>query len=169
MKLKWIALAAALLAASPVMASTCKSLGAMAPGYVAVFGNSFTDAQHFNDCYSFHLGNEADVVGVTVQWDWASTLNIALSSVSLTGAGIASSISDPTPQSFTFSDLHMGDYQLAIAGDVTGSGSEWGSVGYAGLITTTAPSIASPVPEPANLAMLGLGFGIVAWGVRRKA
>lgn len=172
MKLKSIALALALSAGSSAMAATCTStfsLGSLGYGESHSLGNSFSSVQSFTDCYLFSIDNDAsNALGFTVEWDFFGfkELNIDLTSVTLSGGGLTSSLVDLTPGMFAFSNLQSGSYQLALAGDITKSawGPIGGSVEYFGRL-----GITPAVPEPEALAMLALGFGFVTWGSRRKS
>ncbi len=175
MRVKPIVFALIALANAPVMAgSNCTStfsLGTLSPSSIALFGNQFWRAQSFNDCFSFKLNSPSDALGLTLEWDWSSRLNIDLKSVTLSGGNLVSDVVDLTPDVFTFNGLLSGNYVLALSGKVTRAGPglvDFG-VGYQGVLVTSAPRIASPVPEPETLAMLALGFGVVAWSNRRKS
>jgi hypothetical protein len=171
MNFKAIALALALGAGSSAMAATCtsaSSLGSLDASDFALFGNSFYNAQSFNDCYSFALTAPSDTLGITVEWDWSHAMDIDLQSVTLSGGTLVSSITDPTPDLFSFSNLQSGLYQLAVAGNVTRSYDSGMGVSYLGMLTTKSPSIAAPVPEPETLAMLALGLAAVTWSARRR-
>jgi hypothetical protein len=167
MQLKSLIAAIALSASIPAMAGACQDLGTLGVSHpVAAFGNSFAQAQAISDCYVFALGNAANAVGVMVDWDWSSQLDINLTSATLTGADYNASVQDLSDHHFSFSNLTTGDYQLVIAGDVTdhaGLGFENQRVGYLGALAV------SPVPEPESLAMFALGLAVVTWGSRRKA
>jgi len=137
-------------------------------GSVDLFGNSFSSAQSFSDCYSFTLGSTADAFGGTLAIDPLSFLNIDVTSVTLSGGGLVTSLTDYTPGLFSFSNLVSGSYQLLVAGNVTKS-SGFGfdvPVGYLGALTTNA--VVSPVPEPETYAMLLLGLSAIGWIVRRR-
>lgn len=166
MNLKPLIAAVALSASIPAMAGACQNLGALGASNPAVaFGNSFSQAQAINDCYSFSLTDVANAMGVMLDWDWSSQIDIDLTSATLTGAGYNSSVQDLSGHHFSFSNLTTGDYQLVIAGDVTnnaGIGFANQRVGYMGVLAV------SPVPEPESLAMFALGLGVVVWGSRRK-
>lgn len=175
MKMKaWVAAISLCAAAIPAAACTQTfSLGTMGPPDIAVFGNSYTSAQSFKDCYAFSLGSTADAVGVVLQWDNSNRLDIDLLGVSLLSATgvLLGTLNDMTSPFFQFSNLYSGSYQLAITGQVTNDSLKRanGTVGYTGLLSTTATSVAAPVPEAETLAMLALGLGIVGWSARRKA
>src|SRR5436190_13736321 len=121
MKTKSIAVALALAAGMPfAFADTCSStftLGTLNPNDFAVFGNGFSVAQSFNDCYNFSLSAAARAVGVTVEWDLSRALGIDVGSISLSGGTLASTVTDTTPDSFSFSGLGSGNYQLAVHGN----------------------------------------------------
>ncbi len=175
MTFKPLVMALALCAAGPSMAASCSStfsLGTIGPGNIVAFGNFFGAAGTFNDCYSFTLSaTPASATSTTVEWDWSSRLDVNLSSVSLSGGSVLSHIDTGPLRSWTFGDLTAGDYQLSLAGNVydTGAGSAGLGVGYSGMLTTSGPAVVTPVPEPATVAMLALGFAAVAWGTRRRA
>ncbi len=171
MKLKLIALALALSAGSSAMATTCTStfnLGALEYGDSRDLGNSFSSVQSFTDCYQFSIADESNALGFTVEWDFLGfkELDIDLTSVTLSGGTLSSSVVDPTPGTFSFAELQSGTYELALAGTV--SKSAWGFIGgsveYIGRL-----GITPAVPEPEMLAMFALGFGVVAWRSRRKS
>src|SRR5437867_3238803 len=130
MKLKSIVAALALSASIPAMATLANnctshfSLGSLSPVGGTAFGNAFSSVQSFNDCYSFTLDAAANAFGLTVQWNGSwSSLNVDLSSVTLSGSNLNTSLTDVSPGAFSFNGLQSGDYQLAFAGNVTDTGS----------------------------------------------
>jgi hypothetical protein len=175
MKMKaWLAAIGLCAAALPAAACTQTfSLGTMGPPDIALFGNTYTTAQSFKDCYAFSLSSSADAVGVVLQWDNSNRLDIDLLGVSLLDASgaLLGTLNDMTSPLFQFSNLFSGSYQLAITGQVTNDSLKRanGTVGYTGLLSTTATSVAAPVPEAETVAMLALGLGVIGWSMRRKS
>ena len=176
MNFRILAAAAALMFTSPAMAATCTSsfsLGSLGAPSLSLFGNSFGSVQHFSDCYNFKLTKAGNVGGLTFELDASFRRDIDLSSISLLGGSLSSTLIDLSPFAFGFSNLLAGDYQLIISGDVTGqNGGLFGGglVGYVGALSTTAAAIVAPaVPEPSTWAMMILGFaGIGFMAYRRK-
>lgn len=175
MKMKnWLAAVSLCAAALPAAACTQTfSLGTMGPPDIAAFGNSYTTAQSFKDCYAFSLNSTADAVGVVLEWDLSSRLNIDLLSLSIlsNSGAVLATLNDMLSPLFRFDNLSTGSYRLAVSGIVTNDSLKRasGRVGYTGLLTTSMSSVASPVPEAETLAMLALGLGVVGWSLRRKA
>lgn len=170
--LKSIAAAALVaLGASTASAATCTSsfsLGSLGPPGASLLGNSFTSATNFTDCYSFTLSSSAVALGLTLEFDVGSILNIDITNISLSGGSLASAVSSgvdawiPGGTFFGFSGLGAGSYELAIAGTVT---PQWGlftNTGYNGVLTT------APVPEPETYAMLALGLVAAGWAARGR-
>jgi len=175
MKIRSLVAALALAAGVPaaMAAPACTqtfSLGWLSPSSSVMFGDSFSSPGSFNDCFSFSLSGAADAICLTLQWDWSTHLDLDLNSVALSGTGLSGPVVDTTPSTFTFANLQSGSYVLAVAGAVTdrNPGRNRDSVGYSGLLSTNAPSIAAPVPEPETYAMLLLGAGLLGWGARRR-
>ena len=171
MKIKPFTMAAALAMAMPLaaIAGPCTStfsLGTLGPGGFATLANGFTSATAFDDCYNFSLSAVSNAVGITMEWNLFDTALAAdITSITLSGGSLPSTASDTTPESFTFSGLGAGSYQLTVHGNASGAGR--GLVGYWGTLAAT-PGNATPVPEPALLAMFTLGLAGLAWGARRK-
>ena len=171
MRLKLLAAAAALVIAGPAMAATCtttSSLGTMQIGDWRAFGNTFTTAGNFNDCYSFALAAQsANAIGVALEYNFApwSTLAIDIFSVSLSGGSLATKVTDTSPESFSFTNLMTGNYLLEVTGATSMATAWWpitNTATYAGHI------VAAPTPEPETYAMLALGLAGVGFASRRR-
>ena len=164
-----IAFLSASLLGSTAFAQSCTSsqnLGNMGPPDLAMFGNSFSAAGAYTDCYTFNLSGSAGSFGGAIQLDsLLNKLDISLNSISLFSGGTQLAI-DTSPLAFSFGALAGGvSYTLAVASSVTGT---WGltdkPVAYLGAFTTYA----APVPEPSSLAMVIMGLLAVGAAVRRK-
>ncbi len=181
MNLKSIAAAVALVLSAPAMAATCSgggSLGTLGPPGAAFFGQAFSSAGSYLDCYSFSLSSAADSFGGVLEIDaLLNKLDIDVTGVSLfsgvssigqsTGGLISS---DYTAGYFSFGSLAAGAYTLAVASTVSRDAGLWNSpVGYLGLLATSRATVASPAPEPETYAMMLAGLvGIGAMVRRRK-
>jgi hypothetical protein len=171
MILKPLALALALCVSGPAMAATCTStfsLGTLTD--IKFFGQSFSEADSFNDCYTFTLDlAPISATTATVEWDWSERLDIELTSITLSGGTlIDSSVGLFNAQWLTFTNLTAGDYTLSVAGNVYDRGGvDTTSVKYGGFISTSGKMV-TPVPEPESFAMLLLGLGVVTWASRRR-
>ena len=173
MRLHAIAATVALaLGASSSMAAVCTSttsLGNMGPPGFELFGNSFSSAGSFSDCYTFSLSADANSFGGTIEIDpLFNKLDIDVTKVSLYfGDSLVGS--DNSPSLFSFSSLAGGiggTYTLMVSGDVTRDPGLWNAaVAYAGAIQT----IASPVPEPGAVALLLAGFAGVGAATWRRS
>lgn len=177
--LKPLVAAMALTMAAPAMAATCTGTanwGSLGPPGMQIFGNSFSSAGSYLDCYSFSLTSTANSFGGVLEWDWSS-LNIDLTAVSLFSGGLSGSsttgvqisqagLPDPTFNQFNFGSLRAGTYTLALGANV--SGSKGGSVGYVGTISTIGVPVASAAPEPESFAMMLAGLVGVGAMVRRN-
>ena len=160
--MKYTLIGALLLAVSaPAFAGLCTSnttWGSLGPPGFQLFGNSFDAAGTYTDCYQFNLDASANSFGGTLELDpFLNTLNIDLTSVSLSGGGLANTLLDVTPDTFSFEGLLAGTYQLAVSAVVSGNFGLFRSpVGYVGVIATMdAPS---QVPEPGTLTLVGAGL-----------
>lgn len=170
--LKTIAAAALIaLGAGTASAASCTSsftLGSMGPPGGALLGNTFKSSGDFTDCYSFSLASDAVALGLTLEFDVGSILNIDITKISLSGGTLASAVSSgvnawiPGGTFFGFSGLGAGTYELAIAGSVTPQWGLFNHTGYNGVLTT------APVPEPETYAMLALGLVAAGWTARRR-
>jgi hypothetical protein len=164
--------AGSMLFSMPAAAACTESfnLGSMGPPSAVSLYNDFGSQQQFSDCYNFTLNNSADAFGLTLEWDWSAARDIDVTSVSLTGGGLAGTVTDDSPLQFSFSNLLAGAYQLIVSGSVTATDfSRYGDgkVGYIGVLATNG-SIAAPVPEPETYAMLALGLAIVGFAARKR-
>ncbi len=158
------------LGAPAAFAQSCTStsnLGSLGSSD-SLFGNWFSSAQSFNDCYSFTLGNGSDVSGLTAELDLSLKLDLDITSVSLFGS-TGTPILTGGNGGFSFDNLAADTYQLVVSGDVSrvaNFGTLFG-VGYGGAVSAS-PSITAPVPEPETYAMLAMGLGLVSWVTRRR-
>ena len=142
--------------------ATTTDLGLLDTG-VTYFGNYLDNGGTFTDYYTFTLGASSTVAGDLFEINIGKWLNVDLSSVSVSGSGLSSALSDASPPNgFTFSGLQAGQYTLTVAGLVTGTA---GGL-YLGAIEAKQ-SVASPAPEPAEYALMALGLVGVSLLVRR--
>lgn len=181
MRFKSLAAAVVLMFGAPAMAATCTGgyrLGDLGPPGAAWFGEAFSRAGGYLDCYSFSLTSAADSFGGALEIDpWLNKLDIDLTSISLySGASLGGATtgaligSDYTPNLFSFGSLAAGAYTLAVASTVSRDRGLWNSdVGYIGVLATSRATVASPAPEPETYAMMLAGLvGIGAMVRRRK-
>ena len=145
------------------------------------FGNTFyASTSGFTDYYPFRIGDAGSVSGTSSDGapsgsssgSYAvSGKDVVLTSIILGNAGFSqyygvdlSIPKDGALNTFSFASLAAGTYKLAVTGYVTDGKS--GSASYAGVIRTTA-SVASPAPEPADLALTLMGLAGVGFMLRK--
>jgi PEP-CTERM motif len=185
MKLKLVAAAAVMVLSAPSMAAVCSGgygLGTMGPPGASWFGESFSRAGSYLDCYSFSLSSAADSFGGTWELDLSPTLSIDVTGFSLYSGGVnqgattgslvsGTNSSSGITNSFSFGALAAGTYTLAVSSTIGRAGQSWWDVpvGYVGqIVTSRSAPIASPAPEPATYAMMLLGLAGVAGVARRR-
>lgn len=155
-------------AASPAFAGcdNTSSLGDLGASGLAFFGNSFGTAGSYTDCYSFDLLGSADSFGgVLESWTPLNKLGIDVTSISLWGGTLGSTLTDSwLGDGFAFAGLGKGHYTFAVSSIVDNN---WGlytsKVGYAGAIVTV-----SAVPEPETYALMLLGLAAIGMFARRR-
>ena len=147
------------------------------------FGNTFYATSHgFTDYYTFRIGDAGSVSGTTSDGAPSGSSSsfyavagkdVVLTSLILGNAaftqyhGVDLSIpSNGALNTFSFASLAAGTYKLAVTGYVTGGDARRTSASYAGVIRTTA-SVASPAPEPADLALTLMGLTGVGFMLRK--
>lgn len=185
MKLKHVAAAFAVALSSPSMAAVCSGgygLGTLGPPGASWFGESFSRAGSYLDCYSFSLTSAADSFGGTLELDLSPSLSIDVTGFSLFSGGVSGGQTTGglingtggswgSFNSFSFGALAAGTYTLAVASTVGRTANAWWNapVGYIGeIVTTRSAPIASPAPEPATYAMMLLGLAGVAGVASRR-
>lgn len=141
------------------------------------FGNTFNKALNFSDIYTFSIASSGEVSGHT---DDASTFrafvdfrDVDITSLVLYQGSTVNPASVvnyelfvPTYNTFTFSGLTSGTYSLAVNGRVTLGAGSFDTASYSGQISTTA--VASPAPEPADVALTLVGLAGVGLMLRRR-
>jgi len=155
-------------ASATAPAPACSSLGTLGPPAIALFGNSFSRAGTYTDCYSFSLSSSTHAFGGTLEIDpMFNRLDIDVQSVSLY-SGDTLLGTDSSPLFFSFGDLLGGAYTLAVQSLVENDPGWWNKpVGYVGALVTVGAPVA-PVPEPSTYALMLAGLGAVAWVARRR-
>ncbi len=169
MKIRHLFAAALLVVAAPSMAVPIVAnfdLGALGVPGSAIIGNSFSTAGEYQDNFSFSIGESASASGLVLELDpWWNRLNLDVTGIALSGVGYAG----PNILGvYNFGTLGAGSYTLSIFSTVTSTrGLLSSSVGYAGLLGLK--DVATQVPEPATLALFGLGLLGVAFAGRRRS
>jgi hypothetical protein len=160
------------MAAAPDCSNGTTVWGSFGPPGLKAFGNSFSSARTYSDCFTFSLAKPADSFGGVFEWDLSRSLSIDVTSVALYSSlnGLVEQVgtTDTSPSKFSFGSLAGGaaTYTLEVVSEVAGSAGGWVNVGYRGLITT----VATPVPEPAAYALGIVGLMVVgAWARLRRA
>ncbi|MCH8179248.1 MAG: FxDxF family PEP-CTERM protein [Proteobacteria bacterium] len=140
------------------------------------FGNTFYRSTSFTDYYTFSIATPGTVSGTTSDGDLFSAFlsfskDVVLNALVLTNTAVNALYGfdvaipvDGSTNTFSFANLSAGSYTLLAAGTVTLG--ETPSASYTGTIRTTA-SVASPAPEPADLALTAMGLAGVALMLRR--
>lgn len=141
------------------------------------FGNTFNKSLDFSDVYTFTIAGSGSVGGYT---DDSSTFRafIDFRDVDITSLILYKGTTvNPTTvlnydlyvpvyNTFTFSGLTAGTYSLAVNGSVSLGAGSWDTASYSGQISTTA--VASPAPEPSDVAMTLVGLAGVGLMLRRR-
>jgi hypothetical protein len=131
-------------------------------------GSSYNGEVTFAECWDFSLAAPADVTGTTTETNaafWFLPRFIDVQSVELwdLGAGVQVDVADLTPETFSFTSLAAGSYQLVVTGYASPG---FGIASYAGRLSALP---AGTVPEPSASALALLALGAAAWGSRQRA
>lgn len=142
------------------------------------FGNTFYAATPgFTDYYTFSIAGSGTVSGTTTDGSLLNAMlslnkDVVLTSLLLTNTSFSALYGydlsipyDGSTNTYSFSGLSAGTYKLSVTGFVTPGYNA--SASYAGTIRTTA-SVASPAPEPADLALTMMGLAGVGVLLRRS-
>lgn len=164
-----------LLAGTHASAATCANTTAwsdLGPPGIAAFGNSFSTAGTYVDCYTFSLEKPAVSFGGVIEVDpLFNMLDIDVRSVSLFAGDKLLDDGLASPLFFSFENLAGGLgsplYTLAVESFVARDPGWTGRpVGYAGIITTADAT----VPEPGSMALFAAALlGVAAFRRRRSA
>jgi hypothetical protein len=165
----WMAASSA--SAAVATCTSTQSLSELGPPGIATFGNSFSAAGSYVDCYTFTLNAPATSFGGVIEIDpLFNRLDIDITDVALYAGGTRLVDTIDNPLLFGFQGLLGGAgspmFMLALSSVVT-TDPGWRDrpVAYAGAIMTGG---VEALPEPGPLALLvATGLGLLA--VRRKA
>ena len=154
-------IAAALASSCSAFAAACtrtSDLGAMGPTASRTFGNSFNGEAQFSECWDFSVSSWSNVSGNTaaVSADfWFLPRFIDVQEVSLWDLATGMQIGSPdlSPETFAFTGLAAGTYELVVSGFSTLG---FGTASYSATLTT---SRVDTVPEPSMAGLLFLAFG----------
>lgn len=168
--LQSMALASAWLWAGSACAAICTSQASITLAALPdtqTFGNAYNGDATFAACRDFSLAAPADVTGTTTEADavfWFLPRHIDVQSVELwnLGAGTQVDVTDLTPETFSFTSLAAGSYQLVVNGYATLG---FGTASYAGSLSALPTGT---VPEPPVSALALLALGAAAWAGRQR-
>lgn len=157
-RIRTLALISALFAA-PSAFATAYDFGVMGPpDSKTITTTATTTNASFTDTFTFYINAAANSVGNTTLNIFNPTAdNILLVGLWNTDTGKSVSSIDYTPETFGFSDLVAGNYQMNFTARPTIAGFQ-----YTVNLTTTA------VPEPEAYAMMLAGLGLIGFAARRK-
>ena len=123
----------------------------------------------FTDYYTFSIATPATATGGTIVLEFGS-LDLSLTSLSLSGGSLGNTtLVDDSAGSFSFSNLGIGTYTLAVAGSLNVLPGWAGFAQYTGHISAVSSnSVGSPVPEAETYGMLAIGLAGAFLVSRRK-